>query len=128
PVLPRLLGLRGLLLQNGVREFILVPADDARPPGDGLPWIDDPRFSVANAGPARTLRRTWLDTFDWRLFRAGLNLEATTGRGKSELVLTARDGEPVAAEPAKGIRWPAKIGDVPAGALREHLAPIVGVR
>jgi len=115
-------------LQNRVREFILVPAGDERPPADGLPLIGDPRFSVANAGPSRALRRTWLDTFDWRLFRAGLNLECTVGRGRSELVLTARDGEPVAAEVASGMRWPAKIGDLPVGAVREHLAPIVGVR
>ena len=115
-------------MQNGVREFIFVPAGDARPPGDGLPPIGDPRFSVATAGPSRTLRRTWLDTFDWRLCRAGLNLEAAAGRGKSELVLTARDGEPVAAELARGLRWPAKIDDLPVGPLREHLAAIVGVR
>ena len=29
------------------------------------------RFSVVPASRARTLRRTWLDTFDWRLHRAG---------------------------------------------------------
>jgi CHAD domain-containing protein len=114
-------------LQNGVREFILKPAGDASPPGDGLPRIGDPRFSVADAGPSRTLRRTWLDTFDWRLFRAGLNLEAATGRRGSELVL-ARHGEQVAAEVVRGVRWPAKIGDLPAGPVREHLARIVGVR
>ncbi len=100
-------------MQNGVREFVLVPAGGAPPPGDGLPQICDPKFTVANAGPSRTLRRTWLDTFDWRLFRAGLTLECTVGRGRSELVLTARDGEPVAAEVARGMRWPAKIDDLP---------------
>ncbi len=115
-------------MQNGVREFVLVPAGGAPPPGDGLPQICDPKFTVANAGPSRTLRRTWLDTFDWRLFRAGLTLECTVGRGRSELVLTARDGEPVAAEVARGMRWPAKIDDLPVGPLREQLAAIVGVR
>jgi CHAD domain-containing protein len=115
-------------LQNGVREFILVPAGESRLADDGLPPIGDPSFSVATAGPSRTLRRTWLDTFDWRLFRAGLNLEAAAGRGKSELLLTARDGEPVAAEVTRGMRWPAKIDDLPVGPLREHLAAIVGVR
>jgi CHAD domain-containing protein len=115
-------------LQNGLREFILVPADDECPPDDGLLRIGDPRFSVANAGPSRTLRHTWLDTFDWRLFRAGLNLECTAGRGTAELVLIARDGEPVASEVARGMRWPAKIDALPLGPLREHLAAIVGVR
>ena len=93
-----------------------------------LPEVTDARFSLASAGPSRRVRRTWLDTFDWRLFRAGLNLECTTGRGRSELVLTARDGEPVAAEVARGLRWPAMIEDLPVGPLREHLAAIVGVR
>ena len=84
---------------NAVREFVLVQADDARTPGGSFPQLADPRFSLANGGPSRTLRRTWLDTFDWRLFRAGLSLEFSTGRGISELVLTGRDGELVAVEP-----------------------------
>jgi CHAD domain-containing protein len=119
-------------LLNGVREFVLLPADDTCPPGDGLPEITDARFSVASPGRSRTMRRTWLDTFDWRLFRAGLNLEQASGPGTRELLLTARDGELVAAcAPAPGtgpIRWPALIGELPMGPLREHLAGIVGVR
>jgi CHAD domain-containing protein len=33
-------------------------------------------------------RRTWLDTFDWRLYRAGLTLEYVPGRGGGELRLS----------------------------------------
>ena len=85
---------------NAVREFVLVQADDARTPGGtAFPQLADPRFGLASGGPSRTLRRTWLDTFDWRLFRAGLSLEFSAGRGTSELVLTGRDGELVAVEP-----------------------------
>ena len=40
-----------------------------------------PRFTVVPATRARTLRRTWLDTYDWRLYRAGLTLECVAGRG-----------------------------------------------
>jgi len=120
------------VVPNAVREFVLLPADDARPRGDGLPPITDPRFSVAAAGRSRTVRRTWLDTFDWRLYRAGLNLEYASGGGSSELVLTARDGEVVAAGsagPGAGpVRWPALVDELPAGPLREHLARIAGVR
>lgn len=113
---------------NALRQFVLIP-DDARTTGDGFPQIADPRFSIATGGPSRALRRTWLDTFDWRLFRAGLSLECTARRGTVELVLTGRDGELVAVEPAAGpIRWPRLIGDLPVGPLREHLARVVGVR
>src|SRR6516225_8297657 len=83
-------------LLSVVREFVLV-GDRPGPNGD-VPAIDDPRFSMAAARKSATMRRTWLDTFDWRLFRAGLTLELLVGRGTSELVLTGRDGELVATE------------------------------
>ena len=40
-----------------------------------------PRYSMVPARRTRTRHRTWLDTFDWRLHRAGLTLESVTGRG-----------------------------------------------
>src|SRR5689334_1683319 len=46
------------------------PAGIAVPAGSG--------FSFAPSGRSATLRRTWLDTFDWRLYRAGLTLEQVT--------------------------------------------------
>jgi CHAD domain-containing protein len=122
-----------------MREFVLI--DGAQAPGDDFPRIDDPRFGVAAGGKSRTLQRTWLDTFDWRLFLAGLTLELLAGRGMAELVLTGRDGDVVATEqilrgrrsddelPAgKPIRWPGRIGQLPAGPLREQLDQVVGVR
>jgi CHAD domain-containing protein len=137
------------------REFVLV--GDGPGPSAEVPRIDDPRFSLAAARKSVTMRRTWLDTFDWRLFRAGLTLELLVGRGTSELVLTGRDGELVATEltgaPGTGraangraasnghqsatgsaplaerrLRWPSLIDDLPVGPLRERLAPVVGVR
>ena len=115
-----------------LREFVLV--DDAQEPGNNLPQIDDPRFGIAAARKSRTIRRTWLDTFDWRLFRAGLTLELLAGRGTTELVLTGRDGAVVATEAvsavngSRPIRWPSRLDHLPAGPLRERLAPVVGVR
>ncbi len=95
-------------------------------PGAGLRWAD------GDGDGARSCRRTWLDTFDWRLYRAGLTLEQVTGDGAAGLTLTGRDGEELAAEqisPAgQSPRWPAKLDGLPAGPLRELLEPVVGVR
>jgi CHAD domain-containing protein len=113
-----------------VAEFVLDRPADAHALGDGFPQISASRFKVAATGQSRTVRRTWLDTFDWRLFRAGLTLEYTAARGTRELVLTARDGELVAEQnmSAGRPRWPARIEQLPAGPLREHLSSVIGVR
>ncbi len=119
---------------TALREFVLVD-DNIVVPGSNVPQLDDPRLRIGANGKSHTLRRTWLDTFDWRLF------ELVAERGTSELVLTGRDGEPIATEPVGGsrrsaddkqaatpIRWPCRSDQLPPGPLREHLAPIVGVR
>ena len=90
-------------------------------------------FTLAAGTRGATVRRTWLDTFDWRLYRAGLTLEQVTGRGAAELRLTGRDGTLLAAgqlgSGARRVpRWPALLAAVPPGPLAEELAPVVGVR
>jgi CHAD domain-containing protein len=62
----------------------------------------DAAFSSPGAGTSRTLRRSWLDTFDWRLYRAGLTLEQVTSRGTAKLVLTGRSGDVIAEASARG--------------------------
>jgi len=47
---------------------------------------------------AGTVRTTWLDTFDWRLHKAGLTLEYVPRRGGSELRLSGAGPDP---DPAK---------------------------
>ena len=91
--------------------------------------------SAAGDGAARRVRRTWLDTFDWRLYRAGLSLEQQSGRAGTQLVLTARDGERLASLPAAvpngtgaALRWPSLAAALPAGPLRELLEPVTGIR
>ena len=133
-------------MQSALREFVF--ADDAAAPGADILQLGDSRLVVIADGKARTLRRTWLDTFDWRLFRAGLTLEFRSGRGVAELVLTGRDGELVARAPAAAadqfasrggaadggaadggrLRWPCLVEALPVGPLREQLAPVAGVR
>lgn len=127
-------------------EFVLD--NEVYPIGDGLPELSGQRYRLAARGTSRTVRRIWLDTFDWRLFRAGLTLEQITAPGRSELVLTGRDGEPLSVEtgdaeapaaPAAGpgedarpsvrsLRWPALADSLPAGPLREQVAKVTGIR
>ncbi len=86
-----------------------------------------PRYSVVPARRARTQYRTWLDTFDWRLHRAGLTLESVTGRGPAELVLSGMAGERIIAA-ANGTRWPALAEALPSGPLRDRLKGLTEVR
>jgi CHAD domain-containing protein len=120
---------------NALREFVL---DDARgaDDGDALP-LPGSRFSWADGDRTRAVRRTWLDTFDWRLYRSGLTLEQVSSRGLTQITLTGRDGEVIAAQQisprhsgdAGGpVRWPGLLGTLPVGPLHEHLQPVVGVR
>jgi CHAD domain-containing protein len=113
-------------LQNTLRQLVLGGDDDSAlgtalaVPGSAFIWSAD--------GRPRTLRRVWLDTFDWRLYRSGLTLEQVSSRGSIEMTLTGRDGSVLATEhPGRG-RWPRLLDGLPAGPLRDQLAPVVGVR
>src|ERR1700743_1802373 len=46
------------------------------------------------AAPAGVRKTTWLNTFDWRLHKAGLTLQYAPGRGGSELRLSAAGADP----------------------------------
>jgi len=116
----------------GQREFVL--ADAAGAGSDvlrALAAAADDSLGWANGGAVRSRRRTWLDTFDWRLYRAGFTLEQVVTGGRAELVLTGRDGAVVATErlPA-GSRpgWPRLAGELPAGPLQAALEPVTGLR
>ncbi len=69
-----------------------------------------PRFTLSPNGRPRTVRRTWLDTFDWRLHRAGFTLEYVTGPRPAELVLATAAGDQVT-QPAGRQSWPAMAQD-----------------
>jgi CHAD domain-containing protein len=112
-------------VQPHSREFVLAGGDQRAE--DLVRAALAPRYSVVPEGGSRVLRRTWLDTFDWRLHRGGLSLAHVTGRGTAQLSLTSGDGEQ-AAVPAARLRWPALAGTIPAGPLRERVGPVAGVR
>jgi len=69
--------------------------------------------------------RVYLDTFDWRLFRAGYVLIEERERGRRVLRLASRGDEPTRAVSG---RRPAFGRDLPDGWMRERLAPILGPR
>src|SRR6185437_10958917 len=100
-----------------------VLASEGRPPADVVRAALAPRFTVAPDGRPRTLRLTWLDTFDWRLHQAGLTLEHSAGSRVSYYTLTSPDGEQVTVR-AKGLRWPALASALPPWPLRSRLLTV----
>jgi CHAD domain-containing protein len=82
-----------------------------------------PKFAVA-PGPERTVSRTWLDTFDWRLHTAGISLEYA---GDGPLTLHLPDGAQLQC-PLPARNWPAHADDLPTGLLRDALVPVVAPR
>ena len=114
-----------------LREFIVDADAGTGTAADTAAWngMADAlrtRFQLA-AGGSRRLRRVWLDTFDWRLYRAGNTLEYISGPGTHELALAMPDGERIAAAVPR-MSWPRMPGAVPAGLVGERVAPIAGIR
>lgn len=97
---------------------------------------DDGELSVAALGEALSARveslgserRSWLDTFDWRLYRAGLVLEhRASPSGRSGFVLTDLEGRRLAQLPAPAGEAP-RVDDLPAGPLKEQVLSLAGLR
>jgi len=123
-----------LILRDRGRAFVVdviphdfVLAGGGRPAADVVRAALAPRYTVRPEGRPRTLRLTWLDTFDWRLHRAGLTLLHSVGSRVSEYTLTSKNGEQLAAS-AKGLRWPALADALPPGPLRARVQPVTWVR
>jgi CHAD domain-containing protein len=84
-------------------------------------------FSVG-FGAASAVRDADLDTFDRRLGAAGFSLHHLSDSLGQRLVLIAPDaGAPLTMRIAN-VRWPALVTDLPAGAVREAVAPLVTIR
>jgi CHAD domain-containing protein len=100
--------------------------DGVDPPGL-LAYLDK-RFPVI-AEPGANRSYTVLDTADRRLRAAGVDLDLETGRGGPRLVLREPGGRvPLVAEVRRPRRDRYLLRDLPAGPLRERLAPIVEMR
>src|SRR5664279_5384360 len=96
-------------------------------------------FSVLSeryiASVERSSSATWicLDTFDWRLHRAGLTLRERQAGRSCELVLDSNAGDQQHAGaqqtgPAGTGRWPRRLDTIPASPLRDQITELVGVR
>jgi CHAD domain-containing protein len=100
--------------------------DGADPPA--LLSLLGERFPLVPEPTAR-LTCTVLDTADRRLRAAGFDLELDSVGGDNRLVLRNHGGgAPVTAHPPRLRARRYLLGDVPAGPLRDHLAPIVEMR
>jgi CHAD domain-containing protein len=83
----------------------------------------------AEAGAPGTGPRpcTWLDTFDWRLYRAGLTLQFEQARRGGRLLLTKTDGTPQAEQAVTS--WPRRPPlDLPDGPVRDRIAVLISPR
>lgn len=92
-------------------------------------WRDARRVLAAtftvNVSPARAEARVYLDTFDWRLFRAGLHLvHADEALSLSDI----SSGELVARAPWPRHDLPRFAPDLPAADLRAFAGPVIGSR
>jgi CHAD domain-containing protein len=138
------------------RDFVL--AEPSRQLLDQVRAELSTAFTVTGADrPTRRARRIWLDTFDWRLYRAGLMLQQVTDRNATELVLTTQDGTQITAVVDRTTRtrtrtrtrtpgtrtpgtrtpgtrtpgtprWPARIEALPDGPLKDRLVKIIANR
>jgi CHAD domain-containing protein len=87
------------------------------------------------AAPGGSRRRTWLDTFDWRLYKAGLLLELVTANRDSQLVLTSAGAGPAGApvrvaQPVAGWRaaQPCLFDQLPPGPVTDLIVAVVAPR
>src|SRR6266571_5731439 len=120
------------LLSRQLREFIVDRTGGESGAGAGtsgsvgkLADALQPRFKLSAGRPA-AVRHVWLDTFDWRLHRTGVTLEYSIRSGSYQLSLVTREGVRTAAVPR--LTLPALAEQLPAGPVRDLLAPITGIR
>ncbi|MGD0937407.1 MAG: CHAD domain-containing protein, partial [Streptosporangiaceae bacterium] len=128
--------LRGFELDGEAAGTGGMPAagsqDDARDPASTVLDVLAQAFGVVTergAPGSGTRQRTWLDTFDWRLNKAGLVLEYEHAKRGGRLLLS-RDDLPQAGQSITGWqpRRPRLAGDLPAGPVRDQILKLVSPR
>jgi CHAD domain-containing protein len=111
----------------GLQEYVLGGGEETV--GAALRDALAPAFSVVeDRGSTGVRRLTWLDTFDWRLYRAGLVLAHEQAGRAGRLLLTASDGAPVAEQPAPAAQPRRPSLELPAGPVWDRIASLVSPR
>jgi CHAD domain-containing protein len=114
----------------GLREFVLEPAAGAGDlPAAALAALAEAFTVAAERSGVGAHRRTWLDTFDWRLYRAGLTLEFEQARRGGRLLLSKADGTPQAEQPVTS--WPRRPvlpEDLPDGPVGDRIIVLIRPR
>lgn len=85
------------------------------------------QFSVGFGSPS-VVRGADLDTFDRRLRAAGFSLRHLSDLVDQRLVLISPGADAPLTMLITKVRWPALVTDLPAGAIREALAPLATIR
>ena len=117
---------------GGLREFVVdTPVEEDSVLAAALGALSQTFTVVAEPGAAGsgTHRRTWLDTFDWRLYKAGLTLRFEQARRGGRLLLSKADGTPQAEQQVT--RWPRRpglAGDLPDGPVRDRIIVLTSPR
>lgn len=77
--------------------------------------------------PERSLRRVYLETFDWRVHQAGGMLESVADGKRDELIWRRRKtGQITHRAPHEGL--PGFVSELPSGAFRDVLRPVLEMR
>ena len=98
------------------------------PAGLGLPDLLERLAPLGTLDPGAdvTSRRTFFDTFDWRLHRAGWLLERVGDGARGRLRLRPLDGgPPIARHTGPALRF---ARELPAGEMRDRLVPVLHPR
>ena len=116
----------------GLRDFVLPSGNESAEDLLAAAFAALSQAFTLTAQPGAPLggarRRTWLDTFDWRLYRAGLMLEFEQARRGGRLLLSRADGTPQAEQPVTG--WPPRRPalDLPPGPVRDRIMVLIRPR
>ena len=116
----------------GLRGFVLeaLPGDEEEDLLSAVLAVLGQSFTVAadtDAHGSGARRSTWLDTFDWRLYRAGLMLQFEQARRGGRLLLSKTDGTPQAEQDVTG--WPRRPPlDLPEGPVRDRIIVLIRPR
>jgi len=115
-----------------LRDFVADTPTGEDSPLDAVSSALSQTFAVRQepgAAGSGTHRWTWLDTFDWRLYKAGLTLQFEQARRGGRLVLSKADGTPQPEQPVT--RWPRRPGlaeDLPPGPVRDRILVLTSPR